>query len=474
MVTMPLAMNVTREKLYAEVWAEPMTAVAKRYEVSSNYLARICERLNVPRPGRGYWQQRAVGAEVESDPLPEPQPGDEIEWARDGSTPAIAQMSSTSPRPRRTGADRPDKHPLLVGARGLFEEVRAGREVLYVLPRKTKLVDIFVTPATLARALNLASDLFLFLEDRGHRVVLAPLGRGYRRAELNVREGVKPQYDYGEYERGRWQPVSPTTVLVGEIAIGVTIYETMEEADSVWRDGKCVRYEPPEALLTSKRRAPIFTQERVSKHWFPTGRLGLHAYEAEGVAWEQTWIEKAAGELCTSFEAIAKAVEGAVPKVRKLLEERAREEERREKEWKEQQKRWRREEQEQRRREEEASRLKRIQERIASWRMARDIRAYVAEIHALVKDADLKITEGGSADQELTWALKHADTIDPLTSWRKDIEKVKAEAANKPCPDCGKVHGAESDEAEGVDVASGVPDGASEPAAGEGVEPTGA
>jgi hypothetical protein len=29
-------MSTTREQLYAEVWAEPMTTVAARYEVSSN------------------------------------------------------------------------------------------------------------------------------------------------------------------------------------------------------------------------------------------------------------------------------------------------------------------------------------------------------------------------------------------------------------------------------------------------------
>jgi len=434
-------MRVPREKLYEEVWAEPMTTVAKRYEVSSNYLARICERLNIPRPGRGHWQQRAVGADVESDPLPEEQPGDEIEWARDGSTSAIARMSSTSPRPRKARADRPDKHPLLVGARGLFDEVRAGREVLYVLPRKTKLVDVFVTPATLDRALKLTSDLFLFLEDRGHRVVLAPPGRGYKRAELNVREGVKPQYDYGDYERGSWQPVSPTTVLLGEIAIGCTIYETMEEVESIWRNGKHVRYEAPKPLPASRRRAPIFAQEHVSKHWFPTGRLGLHAYSAQGVAWEQMWIEKPAGDLSASFEAIAKTFEGAVPKITKLLDERARERERQQKEFEEQQKRWRREEQERRRVEREAQREKEIVQTISNWRMARDVRSYVAEIHGVVEAAELRITEGGYADQDLKWALAYADRIDPLTSWRKDIEKVKAEATSKPCPDCGKVHG---------------------------------
>ena len=420
-----------------------MTTVAKRYEVSSNYLARICERLNIPRPGRGHWQQRAVGADVESDPLREAEPGDEIEWARDGSTPAIAPMSSGSPRPRRVGVPRPDKHPLLIGARGLFDEVRGGREVLYVVPRKKNLVDVFVTPATLERALKAASELFLHLEERGQRVVLAPPGGRYARADVSVHEGATRPYDYGEYERGRWQPGTPTVALLGEVAIGLTIYETMEQVDSVWRDGKRVRYQAPKTITTPRRglRLPL-RQEHVSRHDFPTGRLGLHAYAAEHVSWEQTWIEKTAGDLSTMFEQIVKTFEGAAPKITKLLEERAREEERRRKEFDEQEKRWRREEAERRRKEEEAARVKRIQEEIASWRMARDVRTYVSEIHALVKDADLRITEGADADQELKWALAYADRIDPLTSWRRDIEKVKAEAESKPCPDCGKVHGA--------------------------------
>ena len=31
-----------------------MTKVAARYGVSSSFLAWVCERLNVPRPARGY------------------------------------------------------------------------------------------------------------------------------------------------------------------------------------------------------------------------------------------------------------------------------------------------------------------------------------------------------------------------------------------------------------------------------------
>ncbi len=51
---------VSREQLYAEVWAEPMTKVALKYKVSSSFMARVCNWLNVPRPERGYWAKLAV------------------------------------------------------------------------------------------------------------------------------------------------------------------------------------------------------------------------------------------------------------------------------------------------------------------------------------------------------------------------------------------------------------------------------
>ena len=418
--------NVAREALYKEVWAEPMTTVAKRYDVSSNYLARICERLDIPRPPRGYWQQRAAGMAVDVVPLPEPQPGDDVEWARDGARPAIAPMSARSPRPRRAVAERPEKHQLLIGARGDFEEVRAGREVLYVIPRKRNLVDIFVTPATLDRALKGASELFLLLEERGHRVVLAPAARGYERAELNVREGEKDEYDYGSYERGRWHPAVPTVALVGDLAIGLTLYETMEEVDSVWRDGKRVRVEAPPAANT-KRASFRLPLPYVSKSWFPTGRLGIHAYSAQHVTWEQTWIEKAAGDFPTMCATVAKGLEAAIPALTKLLEERALAAEKSRREYAVQQERWRRESEERQRKEEEAARVKRIEEDVASWRLARDIRAFIAETKQTIDDGKCTITKGGTLESWLEWALAYAEQVDPLGRLREDIRRVVAE-----------------------------------------------
>ena len=44
-----------RTRLYEEVWARPVRTVARGYGVSDVALAKICKRLQVPLPGRGYW-----------------------------------------------------------------------------------------------------------------------------------------------------------------------------------------------------------------------------------------------------------------------------------------------------------------------------------------------------------------------------------------------------------------------------------
>jgi len=44
-----------REKLYEEVWKEPVLVVADRYGVSNVALAKACRKLAVPLPPRGYW-----------------------------------------------------------------------------------------------------------------------------------------------------------------------------------------------------------------------------------------------------------------------------------------------------------------------------------------------------------------------------------------------------------------------------------
>ena len=87
-------MQIRREDLYAQIWREPMTRVAGRLEVSSNYLARVCEALNVPHPPRGYWARRSAGEKLEVPTLPPANPGDPVEWVRGEALPERTQFAA--------------------------------------------------------------------------------------------------------------------------------------------------------------------------------------------------------------------------------------------------------------------------------------------------------------------------------------------------------------------------------------------
>jgi hypothetical protein len=219
---------VAREKLYDEVWAEPMTTVAKRYDVSSSFLARVCEQLAVPRPPRGYWARLAVGIQMDRPALPPPEPGALLEWARGGALPKTEPLTS-KPRaarlakPTAPAERRPKTHALLVDARGHFDKARPTHMFSepYVRPYKRSLVDIYVSQDALARALEIANKLFFALEARGWRVLMAPPRAGYVHVPAEPKEGhAKPRDGY--YGSNQWTPAQPTLVIVDDVAFGLT------------------------------------------------------------------------------------------------------------------------------------------------------------------------------------------------------------------------------------------------------------
>ena len=286
--------------------------------VSSSFLARVCARLNVPRPPRGYRAKRKVGQQVDPFPLPPARAGDELEWAKDG------EQQAARPRPERRVAvaparrtrkrrlsERPTRHALLTAIGEYFDGARVGYGV-YLKPYKRLLVDVFVTKATVTRALDVANELFLTLEDHGYRVVLAPKDQYCRRPE---------QLDYREQGRGQnyglesWRPARPTVVFVGGLAFGMTLYEMTEYVDAHVVNGKWVRVsETPASGRRSHRPSDAY------KTALPSGRLALRVWCASGwVSWEQHWRESRPEELPSKFHAIRRALEEAVPTLERAI-----------------------------------------------------------------------------------------------------------------------------------------------------------
>lgn len=118
--------EVSREELYALVWSKPMLEIARRFGVSSSYMASVCQHLNVPRPPRGYWAKVAAGKSLGRIPaLPPPLPGNDQLWARGASgfrSPASDPVGLVETKGKISSNQhrKLSKHPLLEGAKEFF------------------------------------------------------------------------------------------------------------------------------------------------------------------------------------------------------------------------------------------------------------------------------------------------------------------------------------------------------------------
>jgi len=82
--------TITREELYRQVWETPMSRLGEQYGISGNGLKKICDRLEVPYPRRGYWAKLSVGKTVTQTPLPKPPTGTPLQVTISPTPPATA------------------------------------------------------------------------------------------------------------------------------------------------------------------------------------------------------------------------------------------------------------------------------------------------------------------------------------------------------------------------------------------------
>ena len=64
-----------RDQLYDEIWSVPILQLAKQYGLSDVGLAKICTKMKIPRPPRGYWAKRSYGQPT-TKPILRPAPVD--------------------------------------------------------------------------------------------------------------------------------------------------------------------------------------------------------------------------------------------------------------------------------------------------------------------------------------------------------------------------------------------------------------
>lgn len=363
---------VSRQTLYTQVWSTPMARLAKEYGISDVALAKICKKLNVPYPGRGYWRRKETGKAVKQLPLPpNSDPAkqavtiyptirpDSLEPVSEETTQRIT--AEQAPEQKIEVPDRLGKtHRLLSG---YLTEWRSASVDEYGAIRSGSLrqLNIRISPQHLSRGLRIINSLFSALETRGHQVGIQD---GFRKAFAVRINGEPVQFGLEEkFQRIKRQ-------------------EKNNQRPDPWGYR---RYE-----------------------YMPTGLLALKITEWGADGLQKVWSDGKTTKLetCLNDFIVGLLKVGEAVKARWLKQEQEAQL-RREAE--------RRRQEEAMKREEELARRQRLEEEAANWAKAQQLRAYLAALKEMLTAKHGEIQLGSHADQWLMWAHQHANRLDPLS-----------------------------------------------------------
>jgi hypothetical protein len=282
---------------------------------------------------------------------------------------APKEAKSGEPTPRTVVPDTlRNPHPLVAATRELLKG--AGPRDAFVSCREKVCLDIAVSRGARGRALRLMDALLKALEGRGFTVEIVPPRRstGYGSSYLHP---------------------AVTRVLVEEDWIELALTEKRTTA------------------MRTRKGSGGYTWEQ--REYVATGQLSLALGNVYRIESRKTWNEGKRQRLEDCLDDFIDYLPLVAAKLRKrrLEDERQAAIER-------EKARLRREAEERRLAEEK--RMKDLLAQLERWRLARDIRAYVAEATRL----------GADLDPQPQWALRYADQVDPLGDLRDDVvDEVK-------------------------------------------------
>ncbi|MET3159996.1 hypothetical protein [Bradyrhizobium diazoefficiens] len=275
------SVTLSREELYALVWATPMSRLAIQYGLSGNGLAKICRRLDVPYPPRGYWARKEAGKKVTQAALPAIRSGTRAQVTIAPSLPASppTQMPSeleselTAARKLTASVTVPGKlhHPHQIVA-GWIEERQREREQAkrYSWGRAGYVPPDFT--AMERRRHRLLSTLFIALERHGYTAKVDERGRpaveiARQVAALIIKEKYRQvRQPLTEEEKKRafnprrpWrQEMQPTGLL--QLSIEPRLHPTLRQS---WIDAdQLLEAQLPEIAAVFIAAAPMLRERR--------------------------------------------------------------------------------------------------------------------------------------------------------------------------------------------------------------------
>lgn len=206
-----------RARLLEEVWSAPLREVAPRYGLSDVGLKKLCARLQIPTPRRGYWAKLKAGKRVPARPALREYTGPSSALLRPRRVATAPPSEPVDPRLQAILSYEQDPahhiqvaerlsrpHPLVVKTRNALKKPAHDQRGI-PLPSDPAL-DLKVSTALLPRALRVADALLKALEQRGYLVT-----QGERSVQVEIL-GISSSLSFFEpTHRSRYVP-SPEEV----------------------------------------------------------------------------------------------------------------------------------------------------------------------------------------------------------------------------------------------------------------------
>jgi hypothetical protein len=361
-----------REDLYGKIWNTPIVRLAKEYGISDVALAKICKKLKVPRPPRGYWAKLEFKKKIRRPPLPAISAEDPTEFMHykysrhENGTQIDPETQDNILLKRNTTvpANLDNPHRLVKETRAILERARKCENGLLEKNRRACL-EVNVSPACLERALRIMDVAVKGFESEGFSVAV---------------EGGSGTSSYASIN-------------------GEKVYFAISEAY------RCDDHVPTQEEIALKKTRPFWD---IAKYdYCPTGELSMKIVENGAYGSRKKWSDSKSGRL---EEKVGKFIGGAIMVAHMLkIERKAREEADRRRE--EVRKKW--EEDEKRRRDEEAH-LQKLEQQAALWAKSEQLRTFVQAVESTIEGKEISEDMKRRVEAWIAWARNHADQIDPI------------------------------------------------------------
>lgn len=377
---------ITREDLYRMVWSEPVMTIVKTYDLSDRGLAKICAKMEIPVPGRGYWRRKQTGRRVSIPPLPQlskQSHHSESVYLRKLINPA--EKAPREPERRQevlfekmpenkihVSSSLDDPHPLVTRTEKALRKAKPEMNGL-TRPSLDGCLDVYVAPNSIDRSMRIMDAFLKALKARGFSVTRSADSQFFN--SVNIMGEVL-----------KFSLVEKYRKLEKEL----TKLEKMQREKESWR------YYPKEYYYTQ------------------TGLLSLcidnEAYHYLRV--RKTWNDGIVNTIETSLNSV-------IIGLRNMAEAMIAERERRKREEIERQRIEALQLELKKRRIEEEARIKRLRVEISDWIESRQIRSYIDDLKISLAENGRVPEAGSELDLWLTWAGEYADKIDPFSKLKE-------------------------------------------------------